>query len=164
MNRHHAAHHHPPGPIAGLRLVRWHRLGLDTAGTLLAASGLVWLAVHYAIGAGAGDLPHPLEAWCLRLHGLAAFAGVFMLGVLAAAHVPHGWRLSQRRRWAGQRTSGLVLATLGGLLVASGYALYYFAPEGVRPALGWAHAGLGLAMAGGLLWHRRGHPQRHHQP
>lgn len=151
-------HRHPPGPgpIASLRLARWHRLGLDAAGAVLLASGLVWLAVHYTVGAGTGELPHPLEAWCLRLHGLAAFAGVFVLGVLAAAHVPHGWRLSQRRRWAGQRTSGIALTGFAALLVASGYALYYFAPEGVRPALGWAHAGIGVAMAGGVLWHRRG--------
>ena len=30
-------------------------------------------------------LPQPLEAWTMRLHGLAAFVALFMLGVLAAA-------------------------------------------------------------------------------
>jgi len=42
------------------------------------------------------------------------------------------------------------------LLVLSGYALYYFAPESVRPALGWAHAFVGLTMAVLIASHRRG--------
>ena len=41
------------------------------------------------------------------------------------------------------------------LLASSGYALYYFAPESVRPALGWAHAVVGTAMALLLVWHGR---------
>ena len=92
----------------------------------------------------------------LRLHGLAAFAGVFVYGALTAAHIPQGWRLAQRRRWAGQRRSGLQLCAVGALLVLSGYALLYFAPESVRPALGWVHTGLGLAMAALIAGHRRG--------
>ena len=143
---HHAAH----------RLVRWQRIALYASGTLLLVTGTVWLAVHYSVGAGAGELPHPLEAWSLRLHGLAAFAGLFMLGALAAAHIPQGWRLSQRRRWAGQRSSGVMLCVIGGLLALSGYLLFYFASEPVRPALGWAHAAIGLTMAALIASHRRG--------
>ncbi len=146
----------PHPPHHAHRLVRWQRVALTLSGTLLLLTGGTWLAIHYGIGAGAGELPHPLEAWCLRLHGLAAFAGVFVLGALAAAHIPQGWRLSRRRRWVGQRNSGLLLCGAGALLVLSGYGLYYFAPEGVRPALGWAHAGVGLAMAALVLRHRRG--------
>jgi hypothetical protein len=37
----------------------------------------------------------------------------------------------------------------------TGYLLYYFAPEGVRPALGWLHSALGVAMALVVVWHRR---------
>lgn len=151
---------HSPAPRAGsphaYRLVRWQRVALYLSGALLLLTGAVWLAVHYSIGAGAGELPHPVEAWSLRLHGLAAFAGVFVLGVLAAAHIPHGWRLSQQRGWVAQRRSGLWLCGLGALLVFSGYALYYFAPEAVRPALGWGHASIGVAMGGLIASHRRG--------
>ena len=81
---------------------------------------------------------------------------MFVLGVLAAAHIPQGWRLSHRRRWEAQRSSGLLLCGIGAALVLSGYALYYFAPESLRPALGWAHAFLGLAMAVFIATHRRG--------
>ena len=149
---------HHPGQAHTHRLVRWQRLTLYGTGALLLLTGVVWLAVHYSVGAGAGAgaLPHPTEVWAMRLHGLGAFGGLFVLGLLAAAHVPQGWRLSRRRRWAGQRNSGVALCVSAGLLVLSGYLLYYFAPEPLRPALGWAHTGLGLGM--GLLVgvHRRG--------
>ena len=91
----------------------------------------------------------------MRVHGLAAFAALFAFGALAAAHVPQGWRLSQRLRWARQRGSGLVLCTLAATLAGTGYLLYYFAPEGIRPALGWLHSGLGVAMAVVVATHRR---------
>jgi uncharacterized membrane protein YfcA len=136
------------------RLVRWQRLALYTTGGLLLATGGVWLLLHY--GTGAGELPHPLEAWSLRLHGLAAFAGLFVLGALAAAHIPQGWRLSHRRRWAGQRSSGVLLCAIGALLALTGYLLYYFASEALRPALGWAHAFVGVVMGVLIASHRRG--------
>jgi hypothetical protein len=156
------------------RLPRWQRRGLYLSGALLLATGTVWLAVHYTIGAGAGELPHPLEAWCLRLHGLGAFAGLFIAGVLAAAHIPRGWRLldmassapsappaaqpgaNKAPHRARQRASGIGLCVLGAALVLTGYLLYYFAPEPWRPALGWLHTGVGMAMAALLLGHRRG--------
>ena len=150
------AAHHPSPQAATHHLARWHRLGVYAVGALLLFTGLAWLGLHYIVGAGAGELPHPLEAWALRLHGLAAFGALFMLGVLAAAHLPHGWRLSRRHRWAHQRRTGLALCVLAAALVLSGYVLYYFAPEAVRPSLGWLHAGVGVAMALAAALHRRG--------
>jgi hypothetical protein len=146
QRRHHAVH----------RLARWQRRTVYGSGALLLLTGLGWLALHY--GAGAGELPNPLESWALRLHGLAAFGALFVLGALAAGHVPQGWHLSHRRRWAGQRGSGVLLCTLAALLALSGYLLYYFAPETLRPTLGWVHALLGLAMTALLAAHRRGAP------
>jgi hypothetical protein len=46
------------------------------------------------------------------------------------------------------------LCSLSGIMAATGYLLFYFAPETVRPALGWAHASAGLLLAGLLLSHR----------
>lgn len=135
------------------RLVAWQRRLLYVAGTTLLVTGIAWLALRY--GRGSDALPSPLEAWSMRLHGLAAFAVVFALGALAASHIPQGWHLSQRLRWARQRGSGVALCTLAGLLVVSGYALYYFAPEHVRPPLGWLHSALGGAMATVVVVHRR---------
>ncbi len=149
MNRaDHSQRHHAH------RLVRWQRLALYATGAALLLTGTAWLLLHYSLSAG--DMPHPLEAWSLRLHGLAAFAGLFMLGVLAAAHIPQGWRLSHRRRWAGQRSSGMLLCVVGAVLSLTGYLLYYFASEAVRPALGWAHAFVGITMGLLIASHRRG--------
>lgn len=145
MNR--PAHH---------RLAPWQRHVLYLSGIGLVASGAGWLALHYAAGTGADQMPQPLEAWLMRLHGLVALAAVFGLGAIAATHVPQGWRLSQRRRWVRQRVSGLLLCGCGVVLVLSGYALYYFAPEWLRPALGWAHAVVGFATTLLVGVHRRG--------
>ena len=138
------------------RLPRWQRRTLTLSGALLLATGIAWLPVHYGFGAGAGELPHPVEAWMLRLHGAAAFVALFCAGVLAAAHIPQGWRLSGHRRWRTQRWTGLWLCALTALLAVSGWLLYYCAPETVRPMLGGVHAALGVSMAGLLLGHRRG--------
>ena len=156
MSRQHHPRTHPSHPAPRHRLPRWQRRMLYASGMLLLLTGLAWLALHYSVGAGAGELPHPLEAWCLRLHGLAAMAGLFMLGALAAAHIPQGWRLSRRWQLANQQRTGLLLCSLAALLVLSGYLLYYFAPENLRPVLGLVHAGIGVAMGCGLLAHRRG--------
>lgn len=137
------------------RLHGWQFASLLASAALLLASGLAWLPLHYLWGAGAGELPHPLEAWAMRLHGLGGFAALFVLGVLAAVHVPPGWRLGGRHRYAGQRVTGAALCSLAALLALTGYLLYYFAPEGLRPALGLAHAAFGLAMALLGAWHAR---------
>jgi hypothetical protein len=64
-----------------------------------------------------------------------------------------------------QRKMGVTLWVVLALLVATGYALYYFAPEPVRPALGLVHAAAGVGLLLMLLWHRRGSQRsgaRHH--
>jgi Fe2+ transport system protein FeoA len=119
---------------------------------VLMATGAAWLVLHYGF---ATELPHPLEPWSLRLHGLAAMAALFMLGVLAAAHIPRGLHL----RGLAQRRTGLILCSLAGTLVASAWLLYYFAPDNVRPALGSAHSAAGAAMAVALVVHRRAVPR-----
>ena len=139
------------------RLPAWQKATLYGAGAVLLVTGTGWLAVHY--GRAAEALPSPLEPWAMRLHGLAGLAVLFLFGAVAAAHVPQGWRLSQRMRWAPQRATGLALCGLAGALALTGYLLYYFAPESVRPALGWLHSGLGAAMALVVLFHRRRRPR-----
>lgn len=143
-------HHH--------RLPVWQRNTLYATGAVLLASGVAWLVVHY--GRAADALPSPAEPWAMRLHGIAGFAALFLFGALAASHVPQGWRLSQRLRWAGQRGSGIALCALAASLALTGYLLYYFAPEGVRPALGWLHSGLGLVALLLVVLHRRRRPRR----
>jgi hypothetical protein len=143
------------------RLIRWQRLTLYVTGTLLMLTGVLWLALHYSVGAGVGELPHPIEAWSMQLHGLAAFAGLFMFGVLSASHVPRGWRHTWQHRWVGQRKTGFTLCALAVVLAVTGYMLYYFAPEPIRPVLGWVHALVGVGMGVLILIHRRNKTAEH---
>ena len=157
------AHVNPAGGAVpeAHRLAAWQRISLYGTATALLATGAAWLAVHTTRAADA--LPSPAEPWLMRVHGLAAFLALFVLGALAASHVPRGWRLAERRGWPSQRRTGVVLCGLGAAVVLTGYLLYYFAPDNVRPALGWAHAGLGVAMALLVVAHRRGTAHdRHH--
>jgi hypothetical protein len=137
------------------RLDRWQRQTLYVTGALLALTGVLWLAVHYTIGAGAGQMPHPIETWSMRLHGLAAFGGLFVFGVLSASHITRGWLLTRQDDWTGQRKTGIALCVLAGFLALTGYLLYYFAPEELRPALGWIHSAAGLAMGVLIGFHQR---------
>ncbi len=144
------------------RLVGWQKSVFYVSAGAVLASGIAWLALHY--GRASDALPSPLEAWTMRLHGLAAFAILFVLGAIAATHIPRGWRLSQRVRGARQRSSGLSLCVLAGACVLTGYLLYYFAPDTVRPALGWTHSGLGVAAALLVVFHRRRADARSQRP
>jgi hypothetical protein len=155
LAKHAAAARHGAAVSAGptLTVARWQRGLLLGTAALLLASGATWLAVHYLLGAGAGELPHPAEPWLMRLHGLGAFAALFAGGAIAGAHIPAGWRVSARL--GRQRQSGLALASLLSLTVLSAYLLYYFAPEEWRGLLGWIHAGLGTALAATGCWHAR---------
>jgi hypothetical protein len=144
-----------------LNMRRWHRWALLLTAATLLLSGLVWMGLHHGLGGGpnaaAGDVPHAAEAAWMRLHGAAGFAALFVLGVLAAGHLPQGWRLTGRQRWAGQRYTGLLLCSVAVALVLTGYALYYFAPENLRPTLGWLHTGLGVLMAALGAFHAKQH-------
>jgi hypothetical protein len=130
-------------------LPRWQRRGLYTSLAALTLSGVLWWVAHYSWGAGAGELPHPLELWMIRLHGAAAMASLFFTGVLATVHMPRGWRLKQQRRTGATLVAGMAT------LVLSGYALYYVAPETWRTLVGNSHAAVGLVVAAVLLWHGR---------
>ncbi len=140
------------------RLPTWQRRALFATGWGLLLSGTAWLALHYVLSSGDG-LPNPLEPWTMRVHGFAAIVGIFVLGGLMDSHVPHGWRLSARHRWARQRKTGVALCGLGAALVGTGYLLYYFAPDSIRPAMGWVHSLLGIAAAGILVTHKRAQRQ-----
>ena len=143
----------------GLRPSPLQRQGLALLAALLVISGAGWLALHYSLGAGNGELPHPAEPWLMRLHGAAAFAALFAAGVMSGHHIPAAWRQAQRPRHRTQRRSGLLICTSAALVVLSGYALYYLVPEALRPALGWGHAGAGMLLVGAGCWHgaRRRH-------
>ncbi len=80
-------------------------------------------------------------AWSLRAHGLSAMLSLLVLGSLVLAHMRRACVLRRNR------VSGLVLASIFVVLIASGYALYYFGSEELRPVIGTIHWLLGLVCA-----------------
>lgn len=136
-----------------LKLPRWQKRWLYASLALLLVSGMAWLLLHYAQAEDA--LPSPIEPWLMRLHGLAGFAALLALGAVGGSHIPAGWRLTRRHRRPLQRNTGLLLSVLLGLALLTAYALYYFAPDGVRAPLGWAHSLLACTATPVWWWHKR---------
>ena len=132
-----------------MRLSTGHRKWVYWSGSLLLATGMLWLLFHYFLrGHGQfGETPHPLEVWWLRLHGACAMLALLVLGSLLPIHVRRGWH-QRRNILAGSIVSGVAL-----LLIVSGYALYYYGGEEARPWISLFHWGLGLGIPLLLVWH-----------
>jgi hypothetical protein len=135
------------GPI---RLPRPRRLGVYAVALGLWVSGVGWLILHYGFQRQGefGPQTSPLEPWALKLHGAFAFAALWTMGLLWAAHIVNGWSVG-RRRWSGAGLLGLLL-----FLTLTGYLLYYAGDDTLRAAVSRMHwiAGLGVLIA--FLLHR----------
>lgn len=135
------------GPI---RLPRPRRLGVYAVALGVWASGVAWLVLRYGFRhEGAfGPENSPLEPWALKVHGAFAFAALWTMGLLWAAHILNGWG-AKRRRWSGAGLLGLLL-----FLTLTGYLLYYAGGDGLRAVVSRLHwiAGLGVLVA--FLLHR----------
>ena len=140
-----------------LRLERWHRRAIYLSSALLLLSGAAWLLLHYFLRVAGefGELPNPLEPWSMKLHGAAAMLMLFFLGSLLNAHI--------RRAIKSDRNllTGWGMIVVMSLLVATGYALYYFAADSDRAIWSAAHWIIGLAGSVLFLLHiligRRSH-------
>ena len=146
-----------PMPRRLLRLPSGLRLWLWGAFGSLFATGVVWLALHYSARPEEdfGSSTHPAEPWMLRIHGLAAFVSLMVLGAVYVRHVRPAWHAGRNRG------SGLLLTGSLGLLILSGYGLYYFAGESLRAWTGYVHDFLGLALPVLIAMHiLRGRSQR----
>jgi len=132
---------------------------------LLLATGVAWLVGHdvWLQQTPFGPQPHPLVAWLLRTHGAIAWCVTLVGGVVWQVHVRPAWRAVRRRRRHRRRSegarhgrartaSGVLLVIALAMLLGSAIGLQY-APEQAHAALSVTHWALGLALAGGLLWH-----------
>ena len=145
MTRHprHQPHH------SGLRLSPRRRRALYAIVGGVWVTGILWLVFHYFLTRQGefGSEPHPLESWWLRLHGVFAFAALWIGGMLWAVHI--GPALSR----PGKRISGLLLLGMLAILAATGYLLYYAVDEGLRDVVRWAHWLIGVLLAAMLAIH-----------
>lgn len=113
---------------------------------LLVLSGLVWLGARYGLRSDP-ELPHPLEAWALKLHGAATMLGLLAVGSVLPQHVRFAWRIRRNR------VSGAAILSLAVGLIVTGYGLYYAADETLRPWISLGHWATGLILPAGMIWH-----------
>ncbi len=113
-------------------------------------SGAIWLPVHYFLRQHGpfGDMPNPAEHWLIVAHGAGAFAALWLGGWLWRGHVTP-WRRSGTRR-----RSGDALLWVGGVLIASGYLLYYAPGDSLRNGISIMHWSVGLTSVVAILVHR----------
>ena len=94
-----------------------------------------------------GPEPNPWQPWLLRLHGFVLIPTLLGVGGLLVVHVPMGWRSKA------QRSTGVALLIVIGVLILSGYMLYYVGDDGVRNWTSVTHWTIGLVMPLLFLWH-----------
>lgn len=131
------------------KLAPWQIWLLTLSGGGLWLSGSGWLLLHY-FGQTKGEFGpqiNPLEPWMMKFHGLVLIPALLGIGGMFVAHIPKGWTHLH------QRIAGLTLSTLLGLLIISGYMLYYVGDEIVRPWSSIAHWCLGLGLPIIFGWH-----------
>lgn len=108
-----------------MKLTSLQRIIVHSTFFALLLSGLVWLLFNFYL-----DHNTPLRflnAWSLRLHGLAAFGFLIVFGMLFSTHISFNWHVKKNRR-----PSGLILTALFTVLILSGYFLYYLGDEDLR--------------------------------
>jgi ABC-type xylose transport system permease subunit len=133
----------------GIQLSRRHQAWLYVSFGILLVTGILWLVFHNFVHLQGefGPVTHPVEPWSLKIHGAAAMLSLIVLGTLIPGHIRRGWHARKNRM------TGLGLIALNGLLILSGYALYYFGGEQIRPIISALHWILGLTFPLALSWH-----------
>lgn len=111
------------------RLPAVQRILLYTALLVLLATGIAWEFLN----------PGAWAAALMKVHGGAAMVALVLVGTLIAHHIPAGWSSFKNR------LSGVLLLTVLGWLVASGYLLYYSGSETLRFFASQSHLWVGLA-------------------
>lgn len=118
---------------------RWLVQGVCWAAIL---SGLLWIGLGW--GLNPDDFADPLRGWrhrLLVLHGMAAYALLWVTGSLLVLHQMGNWR-ARRNRASGLALTGVLL-----LLALSGLTLYYPPHEDWRDAFSLFHQVLGVSIA-----------------
>jgi O-antigen ligase len=127
-------------------LKRFHRFSLYGVLTLLFVSGAIWAYFHY-LAPRPEEFAAKAKSWSLKAHGAAAMASLVLIGTVLATHVKFAWRAGRNR------INGILLLSTLGVLVVTGYALYYAGGERLRAWTSWIHLGIGLALPAIVVLH-----------
>jgi hypothetical protein len=103
-------------------------------------SGLFWLYLKYfgQVQGAFGPQSSPWQPVSMRIHGALAMVFLVLFGTLLTQHVPWGW--TQRQ----QRSSGVSLLVICGVLIVTGWGLYYLVDAGIRHWVSLIHWVVGL--------------------
>jgi hypothetical protein len=127
-------------------LKRFHRYFLYTVLALLFLSGVAWAYWNY-FAPSPGDFETSSKAWAMKIHGAAAMVILVLIGTILDAHVRFAWRAGRNR------ANGSVFLSAFGVLVITGYGLYYAGGERLRAWVSWIHLAVGLVLPILLLIH-----------
>ena len=116
------------------------RRGVITLLGILWLSGVLWWVLDqwFRVPGAFGSMPHPWAASLLLCHGVAAVAGMYMLGWVSARHVQVWWPLRARR------LSGVTLGVVLFSMSVSGFALMFLSDDGWQLVAARTHDVLGL--------------------
>ncbi len=117
-------------------------MGVYLIGGALWVSGCAWLCLDqfFAQRGPFGNIPHPLAAPLLLVHGVTAIASLYLFGWITAHHALRWWAAGLRR------SSGAVLAGFVALLIVSGFALFFVSSDAWQRYAAAVHDVLGVAV------------------
>ena len=131
------------------RLPPWHEWAVYIGFGALLLTGIAWLVLDrwVRVAGDFGPEHHPAEQVTLIAHGVAAYVFLIVAGALIPVHVKLGWSIGRNR------TSGVTLASILGVLALTALGLYYFGGDVARGWSSTAHWTIGLAAFPALLVH-----------
>ena len=121
-----------------IRLQRFHRYVLYAILAVLFFTGAAWAWFNHFLTAN--ESAAAAKTWALKIHGAAAMAALVLIGTVLAGHVRFAWRAGRNR------INGVVFLGALGILILTGYELYYAGGETLRAWNSWVHLWIGLAL------------------
>jgi hypothetical protein len=129
-----------------VRLKRAHRFLIYVVLVVLFVTGVAWACFNYFV-ALPNELVSASKSWAMKIHGAAAMAILVLLGTLLNVHVKFAWRTGRNR------INGAILLSVFGVLIVTGYGLYYAGGEKLRAWTSWIHLVIGVAVPIFLVIH-----------
>jgi hypothetical protein len=139
-----------------LRLSPAFRYAVYATFAILFATGAVWLVADALKDGENGEFWQQIAATLLMAHGGSAMLTLMMLGALVPIHMRFAWRAGRNL------VTGIVMGTVGAILIVTAFGLYYFGAEAGRAVAGDVHTWLGVAspvlLVAHIWWGRRTAP------